>query len=61
MNGALGGIGDAFEDRNFRFYSIGAIVSWLSFFIQMVAVSWSTWELTHSTAWLATVAVLDIT
>ncbi len=56
----LGGIGDAFADRNFRIYSVGSVLSWLSFFIQMVAISWTTWELTHSTTWLAVIAVLDI-
>lgn len=60
MKRALGGIVVAFADRNFRIYSIGAIVSWQSFFIQLVAVSWTTWELTHSTTWLAIVAILDI-
>ncbi len=60
MAGRLGGIGDAFADRNFRIYSVGSILSWLSFFIQMVAMSWTTWELTHSTAWLAIIAALDI-
>ena len=60
MSGRLGGIADAFADRNFRIYSFGAVVSWLSFFVQMVALSWTTWELTHSTTWLATIAVLDI-
>src|SRR5271165_5407378 len=60
MAGRLGGIGDAFADRNFRIYSVGSILSWLSFFIQMVAMSWTAWELTHSTAWLAIIAVLDI-
>jgi MFS family permease len=56
---SLGGIGDAFADANFRRYSVGAIVSWLSFFVQVVAVSWVTWSLTHSTKWLAVVALLD--
>ena len=60
MSGWLGGIGEAFADRNFRIYSVGSILSWLSFFVQAVAISWTTWELTHSTAWLAIVAVLDI-
>ncbi len=60
MAGWLGGIGDAFADRNFRIYSIGSILSWLSFFVQMVAMSWTTWELTHSTTWLAIIAILDI-
>ena len=56
----LGGIGEAFSDRNFRILSIGSIASWVSFFVQLVAVSWLTWELTKSTSWLATVALLDI-
>src|SRR3984957_13544132 len=60
MAGRLGGIGDAFADRNFRIYSVGSILSWLSFFVQAVAISWTAWELTHSTTWLAIVAVLDI-
>lgn len=58
--GLLGGIGTALADRNFRFYSIGAIVSWLSFFVQDVAIGWIAWDLTHSTTWLAVIAVLDI-
>jgi len=55
----LGGIADAFADANFRRYSVGAVVSWLSFFVQTVAVAWLTWGLTHSTKWLAIVALLD--
>jgi MFS family permease len=55
----LGGIAEAFGDRNFRWYSLGSILSWLSFFIQAVAVSWTAWELTHSTGWLAIVALAD--
>jgi len=56
---SLGGIAEAFGDANFRRYSVGSIVSWLSFFVQTVAVSWVTWSLTRSTGWLATVALLD--
>ncbi|MBT6136250.1 MAG: MFS transporter, partial [Rhodospirillaceae bacterium] len=56
----LGGIGDAFADGNFRIYSIGSFSSWISFFVQIVAVSWLTWELTGSTVWLAVMALLDI-
>ncbi len=55
----LGGIGEAFGDANFRRYSVGSIVSWLTFFIQAVAIAWVTWNLTHSTKWLAAVALLD--
>jgi MFS family permease len=56
----LGGIGDALADRNFRIFSIGSITSWMCFFVQVVAVSWTAWELTHSTTWLAIIALLDI-
>jgi MFS family permease len=56
----LGGIGQAFADRNFRIHSMGAIASWISFFVQLVAVSWLTWSLTGSTTWLAIIALLDI-
>jgi MFS family permease len=55
----LGGIGEAFQDENFRRYSLGSILSWISYFVQAVAVSWTTWELTHSTNWLAIIALLD--
>ena len=56
---AFGGIAEAFGDANFRRYSVGSIVSWLSYFVQAVAVAWVTWSLTHSTKWLAIVALLD--
>lgn len=56
----LGGIADAFGDRNFCIYSIGAVASWTSFFVQLIAVAWLTWELTGSTAWLAAMGLLDI-
>ena len=59
-SGIFGGIGAAFADRNFRVYSVGGIVSWLSFFVQDVALAWVTWDLTHSTTWLAVIAILDI-
>lgn len=59
MKSFFGGIAEAFEDKNFRLYSVGSIVSWLSFFVQAVAVSWTAWDLTHSTRWLAIVALMD--
>ena len=60
MSGRLGGIGEAFADRNFRIYSIGSILSWLSYFVQAVAMSWTAWQLTHSTTWLSVIAILDM-
>ena len=56
----LGGIAEAFGDRNFRIFSFGSIASWTAFFVQIVTVSWATWELTGSSAWLAAMALLDI-
>jgi MFS family permease len=56
----LGGIGEAFAERNFRIYSIGSITSWITYFVQQIAFSWATWQATHSPLWLAIVAVLDI-
>lgn len=56
----LGGIGEAFSDRNFRIYTVGSLLSWLSFFIQAVAMAWTTWELTHSPLWLAIIGLLDM-
>src|SRR6185437_5705446 len=56
----LGGIGHALADRNFRIFSIGSVTSWFSFFVQVVAVSWTAWELTHSTTWRAIIALLEI-
>jgi len=56
----FGGIGKAFSERNFRIYTVGSITSWVSFFIQLLAVNWLTWELTKSTTWLAIITFLDI-
>lgn len=52
----LGGIGDAFSDRNFRLYSVGSITSWITYFVQSITFSWVTWDVTQSTSWLAIVA-----
>ncbi|MGO1117545.1 MFS transporter [Rhodovibrionaceae bacterium A322] len=60
MANRFGGIGLAFSSRNFRVYSLGAIGSWTSYFVQLLAVAWLTWELTGSTLWLAIMALLDI-
>ena len=56
----LGGIENAFRERNFRIYTVGSITSWISFFIQLLAINWLTWELTKSTTWLAIINFLDI-
>ena len=56
----LGGIGKVFSERNFRIYTVGSITSWTSFFIQLLAINWLTWEMTKSTKWLAVISFLDI-
>jgi MFS family permease len=56
----LGGIGEAFADRNFRLYSVGSVVSWITYFVQQIAFSWAAWELTRSPAWLAAIVLLDV-
>ena len=56
----LGGIGEAFADRNFRIYSVGSIVSWITYFVQTIAFSWAAWEVTRSTTWLAVIALLTM-
>lgn len=48
-----------FADRNFRLYSTGSVISWLSFSVQVLAVSWLAWDLTHSPMWLGIVTFLD--
>jgi predicted MFS family arabinose efflux permease len=56
----FGGIGKVFSERNFRIYTVGSITSWTSFFIQLLAINWLTWEITKSTKWLAVISFLDI-
>jgi MFS family permease len=56
----FGGIGKVFSERNFRIYTVGSITSWTSFFIQLLAINWLTWEMTKSTKWLAVISFLDI-
>lgn len=52
----LGGIGNAFSDRNFRIYSVGSITSWITYFVQTITFSWVAWDATRSTTWLALVS-----
>ena len=52
---ALGGIGQALSNRNYRYYWIGTFVSILGFWIHKLALGWLTWELTTSPFWLGIV------
>ena len=54
------GLRSAFAERNFRLYTVGSVISWLTFFCQFMAVNWLAWEQTHSTGWLGAIAFLDV-
>lgn len=60
MPKVLGGIGEALADRNFRIFSVGSLTSWITYFVQHIAFSWTAWEITQSTVWLAVVSLLTI-
>ena len=45
-----------YGNRNFALFSVGNVLSLIGNWIQLVAVSWLIWELTHSTVWLGIVA-----
>jgi len=52
---ALGGIGQALSNKNYRYYWIGTFVSILGFWVHKLALGWLTWELTNSPFWLGLV------
>ena len=49
---AFGGIGQAFQSRNYRIYWWGHLNLTLGVWVYHVAVAWITWELTKTTTWL---------
>ncbi len=53
---AFGGIGQAFQSRNYRIYWWGHLNLTLGAWVYRIAVAWITWELTKSTAWLGAMA-----
>jgi MFS family permease len=53
---AFGGIGQAFQSRNYRIYWWGHLNLTLGAWVYRIAVAWITWELTKSTAWLGVMA-----
>lgn len=50
----------AFENRNYLLYVCGNLASTTGNWVQRVAMGWLTWELTHSGAWLGTMAFADL-
>jgi MFS family permease len=49
-----------FKNRNYAIYTTGNCLSLLGFWMQRLAVSWLTWELSHSEFWVGAVAFAEI-
>ena len=50
----------ALSHRNYRLYTAGNAVSLIGTWMQMLAVGWLAWELTHSPAWLGAIVFLEL-
>ena len=50
----------ALRNRNYAIYTGGNCLSLLGFWMQRLAVSWLTWELSHSEFWVGAVAFAEI-
>jgi len=57
---SLAAIKSAFSNRNYAVYTAGNWLSLLGFWMQRLAVSWLTWELSHSEFWVGAVAFAEI-
>jgi MFS family permease len=53
-------LASTFRNRNYAIYTAGNWLSLLGFWMQRVAVSWLTWELSHSEFWVGAVAFAEI-
>src|SRR5690606_4767657 len=50
----------AFSNRNYAIYISGNSVSLIGFWMQRIAVSWLTWDISHSEFWVGAVAFADM-
>lgn len=50
----------ALQNRNYRIFTVGNVVSHIGTWVQRLAVYWLTWELTHSGTWLGIMSVADL-
>jgi len=57
---SLGGIGTAFQSRNFKIFWWGQLNLSLGAWVYRLAVAYIVWELTHSTAWLGIAAAAQM-
>lgn len=49
-----------FENRNFRIYATGNIVSLTGYWMQQIGIGWLAWQLTESTAWVGGIATASL-
>ena len=56
----FGHIRRALENRNYRIFTYGNVVSHIGTWVQRVAIYWLTWELTHSGLWLGIMSFADL-
>lgn len=57
---SLGGIGTAFQSRNFKIFWWGQLNLSLGAWVYRLAVAYMIWDLTHSTAWLGIAAAAQM-
>ncbi|MBM3503856.1 MAG: MFS transporter [Alphaproteobacteria bacterium] len=57
---ALGGIGRAFSNRNYRVFTVGSALSQIGGWVQRAAAGWLAWEITHDPFWVGIVASGDL-
>lgn len=58
--GKFSSLRSAFSNRNYAIYMCGNSVSLIGFWMQRLAVSWLTWEISQSEFWVGAVAFADI-
>lgn len=59
FSGSFGALGRTLAIRDYRLFVIGNLTSNVGLWTQRVALGWLTWELTHSTAWLGSIAIAE--
>lgn len=57
---SLGGIGTAFQSRNFKIFWWGQLNLTIGAWVFRLAIAWIVWEQTHSTAWLGVAAAAQM-
>lgn len=53
-------IRSALENRNYRYYATGNVLSHFGSWIQRVAIGWLAWELTHEGYWLGLIGFAEL-